>query len=90
MNCRVCTEASDAPQYHRFFADGCLYCAARRIQYIQRRLNLAPEATRTRCRTALAQAMELGLPEAEIRSMAKRAEWQLAPVELSASRPRSG
>ena len=62
MNCRVCTEASDAPQYHRFFADGCLYCAARRIQFIQRRLNLAPEATRTRCRTALADAMALGLP----------------------------
>ena len=90
MNCRVCTEASDAPQYHRFFADGCLYCAARRIQFIQRRLNLAPEATRTRCRTALADAMALGLPELEIRRMAKLAAWQLAPIESSAARPKSG
>lgn len=90
MTCRVCTEASDAPQHHRFFAEGCIHCAARRIQFIQRRLNLAPDAIRNRCRTALAQAMELGLPEQEIRAMAKRAEWQLAPVELSASRQRSG
>ena len=84
MNCRVCTEASDAPQYHRFFADGCLYCAARRIQFIQRRLNLAPEATRNRCRTALAQAMELGLPEQEIRAMAKLPEWQLQQPAMDA------
>lgn len=88
--CHCCNDARSDPASYRFFAEGCLHCAARRIQYIQRRLNLAPDAIRTRCRTALAQAMELGLPEAEIRSMAKRAEWQLAPVELSASRPRSG
>lgn len=80
MTCRVCTEASDAPQHHRFFAEGCIHCAARRIQYIQRRLNLAPDAIRTRCRTALAQAMALGLPEQEIRAMAKLAEWQVAEL----------
>jgi adenylosuccinate lyase len=32
---------------------------------------------RNRCRTALAQAMALGLPEQEIRAMAKKTEWQL-------------
>lgn len=52
-------------------------CAARRIQFIQRRLNLAPDDKRNRCRTALADAMALGLPEAQIRAMAKRPEWQL-------------
>ena len=77
MTCQVCTEASDAPQHHRFFAEGCLHCAARRIQFIQRRLNLAPDVKRNRCRTALADAMALGLPEQEIRAMAKRPEWQL-------------
>lgn len=77
--CECCNEARSAPESYRMFADYCLYCAARRIQYIQRRLNLAPEATRTRCRTALAQVMELGLPEQEIRRMAKLAAWQLAP-----------
>ena len=93
--CECCNEAQDDPASHRFFADGCLYCAARRIQYIQRRLNLAPEATRTRCRTALAQAMELGLPEAQIRAMAKKPEWQLQqpaqdaqPASLPAPRKR--
>ena len=77
MTCRVCTEASDAPQHHIFFAEGCIHCAARRIQFIQRRLNLAPDDKRNRCRTALADAMALGLPEQEIRAMAKRPEWQL-------------
>ena len=75
--CHCCNDAREAPQHHRFFAEGCLHCAARRIQFIQRRLNLAPDVKRNRCRTALAQAMELGLPEQEIRAMAKKPEWQL-------------
>lgn len=79
MTCHCCNEAREAPQYHRFFAEGCLYCAARRIQFIQRTLRLGPTETRERCRTALAQAVALGLPEPEIRRMAKLAAWQLAP-----------
>ena len=93
--CHCCNDAREAPQHHRFFAEGCLHCAARRIQFIQRRLNLAPDDKRTRCRTALAQAMELGLPEQEIRAMAKRPEWQLQqpaqdaqPASLPAPRKR--
>ena len=79
--CHCCTAARDAPQFHPFFADYCLPCAARRIQFIQRRLNLAPDDKRNRCRKALADAMALGLPEVEIRRMAKLAAWQLAPPE---------
>ena len=75
--CHCCNDAREAPQHHRFFAEGCLPCAARRIQFIQRRLNLAPDVKRNRCRTALADAMANGLPELEIRRMAKLAEWQL-------------
>ena len=93
--CHCCNDARDAPQHHRFFAEGCLHCAARRIQYIQRCLSLAPDAIRTRCRTALADAMALGLPEQEIRAMAKLAEWQLQqpaqeaqPASLPAPRKR--
>ena len=82
--CHCCNDAREAPQHHRFFAEGCLHCAARRIQFIQRCLNLAPDAIRTRCRTALAQAMELGLPEAEIRAMAKKTEWQLQQPAMDA------
>ena len=78
--CHCCNDARDAPQHHRFFAEGCLHCAARRIQFIQRSLNMAPDAIRTRCRTALAQAMALGLPEQEIRAMAKLPEWQVAEL----------
>ena len=75
--CHCCDDVwSDLASY-RLFAEGCLHCAARRIQFIQRRLNLAPDDKRNRCRTALADAMALGLPEQEIRAMAKRPEWQL-------------
>ena len=81
--CTCCNEARSAPESYRMFAEGCLHCAARRIQYIQRRLNLAPDDKRTRCRTALADAMALGLPEPEIRRMAKLAAWQVAPPEAT-------
>lgn len=77
--CQCCTDASQAPESYRLFADGCLHCAARRIQFIQRRLPLGPSQKAERCRSALGQAVALGLPEAEIRSMAKRAEWQVEP-----------
>ena len=79
--CHCCNDARDAPQHHRFFAEGCLPCAARRIQFIQRSLNLAPDDKRNRCRKALADAMALGLPEPEIRRMAKLAAWQVAQPE---------
>ena len=79
--CHCCNDARPDPASFRLFAEGCLHCAARRIQFIQRRLNLAPDVKRNRCRTALADAMELGLPEPEIRRMAKLAAWQVAPPE---------
>ena len=77
--CTCCNEASSDPKSYRFFAEGCLHCAARRIQYLQRTLRLGAEETRSRCRKALNQALELGLPEKEIRDMAKLSAWQLAP-----------
>ncbi|EKD98212.1 MAG: hypothetical protein ACD_23C00538G0005 [uncultured bacterium] len=78
--CHCCNDAREAPQHHRFFAEGCLHCAARRIQYLQRTLRLAPSVTRDRCRAALADAVANGLPELEIRRMAKLAEWQVAEL----------
>lgn len=79
--CSCCKEARPDPASYRMFAEGCLHCAARRIQYIQRRLQLSPEDKRNRCRKALADAMALGLPEPEIRRMAKLAAWQVALPE---------
>lgn len=93
--CHCCNDARPDPASYRFFAEGCLHCAARRIQFIQRSLSLAPDAIRNRCRTALADAMALGLPEQEIRAMAKKQEWQLQqsaqeaqPASLPAPRKR--
>ena len=82
--CHCCNDAREAPQHHRFFAEGCLHCAARRIQFIQRTLRLAPSVTRDRCRAALADAVANGLPEQEIRAMAKLAEWQLQQPAMEA------
>ena len=78
--CHCCNDARPDPDGHRFFADGCLPCAARRIQFIQRTLRLAPSVTRDRCRAALADAVANGLPEQEIRAMAKKPEWQVAEL----------
>lgn len=82
--CQCCTDASQAPESYRLFADGCLHCAARRIQFLQRVLFKGDKPhivakRQERCTAAMAQAVALGLPEAEIRSMAKRAEWQVEP-----------
>lgn len=84
--CTCCNDARPDPKSYRFFAEGCLHCAARRIQYLQRTLCRGAEETRARCRNALAQALELGLPEREIRAMAKLSAWQLAPEGARATR----
>ena len=86
MTCEACNEARPYPASYRMFAEGCLHCAARRIQFLQRTLRLGAEETRARCRKALAQALELGLPEKEIRAMAKLSAWQLAPEEARPTR----
>ena len=78
--CHCCNDARPDPASYRFFAEGCLHCAARRIQFIQRTLRLAPSVTRDRCRAALADAVANGLPEQEIRAMAKKPEWQVAEL----------
>lgn len=80
MTCETCSEARTSPETFPMFAEGCLYCSARRIQFIQRRLRLPPSKTAERCRTALAQALERGLREEEIRSMAKETVWAVEPA----------
>ena len=78
--CHCCDDARPDPASFRLFAEGCLHCAARRIQFIQRCLNLAPDDKRNRCRAALADAVANGLPDLEIRRMAKLPEWQVAEL----------
>ena len=84
MTCEACNDARTSPEHSRLFAEGCLFCAARRIQFLQRVLFKGDKPhivakRQERCSTAMAQAVELGLPAKEIRSMAKRAEWQVEP-----------
>lgn len=88
--CATCNDARSAPEHYRLFAEGCLYCAARRIQVIRRRLSIAPSEKSQRCRKALDDALALGLPELEIRRLCKLPEWQLAPPSSSAPRKPGG
>lgn len=64
MTCEACNEARPDPASYRMFAEGCLHCAARRIQYIQRRLPLSPDDKRNRCRKAKLAAWQLAPEEA--------------------------
>lgn len=89
MSCETCKEARPSPATYPMFAEGCLFCSARRIQYIQRAMNLPPAKKAERCRKALAQAMETGLAEQEIRAMAKLAAWVVEPVQIPKSTTRN-
>ena len=89
MSCETCNEAREAPEHSRLFAEGCLHCAARRIQYIQRRLLLSPTQKAERCRSALTQALQLGLPEQQIRTMAKLSAWAVEPATTPTSTTRN-
>lgn len=88
MTCETCQEARLSPETYPMFAEGCLFCSARRIQYIQRAMSLPPAKKAERCRKALAQAMETGLAEDRIRAMAKMAAWAVEPVETPTSTTR--
>lgn len=95
MTCSTCNEARAAPEYSRLFAQGCLYCAARRIQYLQRVLFKGDkkhivDKRQERCRKALADAVADGLNGPQVRELARKAAWQLAPIESSPARPKSG
>lgn len=95
MTCSCCQDARPDPASYRFFADGCLYCAARRIQYLQRVLfngdkKHIVDKRQERCRKALADAVADGLNGPQVRELARKAAWQLAPIESSAARPKSG
>lgn len=79
MACECCKNARANPEHRQFIAS-CLWCSARRIQFLQRRLALAPSVCRDRCRAALADALHHGLNEAEVRSLAKQAAPAIEPL----------
>lgn len=95
MTCLACTDARTSPEHSRLFAQGCLHCAARRIQYLQRVLFKGDkkhivDKRQARCRKALADAVADGLNGPQVRELSRKAAWQLAPIESSASRPKHG
>ena len=84
MTCEACTEARTSPEYSRLFALGCLHCAARRIQYLQRVLFKGDkthivEKRQLRCRKALADAVADGLNGPQVLELSRKAAWAVAP-----------
>ena len=82
--CHCCNDARPDPASYRLFAEGCLHCAARRIQYLQRVIfkddNPHIVAKRQeRCRKALSDAIANGLDGVLVRTMARASGWQVAP-----------
>lgn len=61
------------------FNPACLHCGARAIQLLQRKLNLTPEAKRDRCRQSLETWLRYGHDETELRALAKKEQWAVAP-----------
>ena len=76
--CHACDQAREAPDY-RLCADRCMWCTARRIQIIQRRLPLAPLVKAERCRQVLAEGLSWGLGEKQIRALAKQGATAIRP-----------
>ena len=84
MTCTCCNDARPAPEHYRFFADGCLHCAARRIQYLQRVMFKGDkthivEKRQLRCRKALADAVADGLNGPQVLELSRKAAWAVAP-----------
>lgn len=62
----------------------CIYCAARRIQFIQRVMKVSKDDKVKRCREALKEAMDWGHAEAEVRRLAKLTNWAVEPAKKKA------
>ena len=83
MTCEACkdirTHSGTGPIEMGF--PNCTNCAARRIQFIQRRMQISKEAKVQKCKEALAEAIEWGHAEARIRELAKSTNWAVEPVK---------
>lgn len=58
----------------------CIYCAARRIQFIQRRMQIGKAEKVNRCREALQEAINWGHAEDKVRQLAKLDVWAVEPA----------
>lgn len=75
--CLRCDLTRENPN-HPLHCPKCLYCGARVIWRVQR-LRIAKEDVIERCRQALADWMERGHSEDELRRLAKQPEMPLEP-----------
>ena len=89
MTCPECTalRAHTAAQYKAgpvgkssVTCPKCIYCAARRIQFVQRVMKVSKDDKVKRCREALQEAMDWGHAEQQVRQLAKSTDWACEPV----------
>lgn len=70
MSCDQCRAARETSGHHRLFnSRGCVFCAARLIQKIQR-LERPRDEIKARCKAALDDSVAAGFDEGEIRKLA--------------------
>ena len=67
--CQDCQRASVGPLY-ALHCPTCVYCGARAIQRIQK-LQITPDEKRDRCRKVLADWLDHGHSETQLRALAK-------------------
>lgn len=84
MTCDACNDARTSPEHSRLFALGCLHCAARHIQYLQRVLLKGDKPhivakRQERCRKVLDYAVADGLNGPQVRELSRKAAWAVAP-----------
>ena len=83
MTCEACkdirTHLGTGPIEMGF--PNCIHCAARRIQFIQRRMQISKEAKVQKCREALTEAVSWGHAEGRIRELAKSTNWAVEPAK---------
>lgn len=84
--CECCQRAGEWPAYS-VHCPSCLHCGARLIRKIQR-LPIQREAKIQRCRTVLADWMEHGHSEMDIRRLAKMDAMPVKPEEPAANTKR--
>lgn len=88
MPCECCNTAQEFPGYRRF-DPACLWCGARYIRCLAQWV-FEPGAIKARRQKVLADWMQYGHAEAELRAWAKRSDCfaPTGPAEASESEPR--
>lgn len=82
MTCACCQASRETNGHYNYFNNrGCIWCAARILQKIQR-LPIARSEASKRCKAMLDESVAAGFSEQNIRAMAKSSDMALEPLPI--------